>query len=138
MKCSTDPGTTHYHGCECWEASRNERIRELEAERDKWKRSADRDRIAWRELDDAQELLKAERDTAVHGYKITQAGYLGLGKKLTAMTAERDAYKAALVQINGELKHLCVSSGMASAESCDCWRCALFERSTSSRWGLLR
>lgn len=36
-KCSTDPGTTHYHGCECHETARNERIRELEAERDAYK-----------------------------------------------------------------------------------------------------
>lgn len=33
MRCT--PTGTHYHGCDCWEAQRNERLAVVEAERDR-------------------------------------------------------------------------------------------------------
>lgn len=36
MKCSTDPGATHYQGCECSERAHAERLAACQKERDRY------------------------------------------------------------------------------------------------------
>lgn len=124
MKCSTDPGATHYQGCECSEQAHAERLAAVTRERDDllkaskyWSTQLE---ASMRDLSECQKERDEARDTA----SMFGAKYGSLAIELDQMRSdlaarqkERDRYREALLHISGlgraDIRGCCVAAFQA-------------------------